>query len=641
MDDKFKSDRILEAFSSMKTTDTISFYNEDKLKKLEKYYIDPFNYVKDIMQDEDNFITGRRGTGKSTLLYRAYVECMNSWSQESYKKRILPVFIDLSKCNSISIIYNDKIKFEENFTYELLRNFKKHMYLFWDKLIPCEVGNEESDKLDILDEFISELDKLIMKGSTVSIKETDIQETDLKESQKDTNTSITLDEIKLGFKKSDKKISESKRKIEETNNLTIGEFFDFLESIKDFADIESIYIFIDEYSELKMENQRILSEILKKFRGSRNNIFFKVSAITDNYDIGEIRLQRDFYEITLDLYKFVNKSKSIKDAFDRLEKYTVNIIQQRLNAYECNISIQELFMKHNKAIRLLTRASMGIPRTLGIILKSAWIQTDAKGKARISEKDLLFGINSAGDAYFAFFRGAIGLGIPKVFDDIFQAIIERARQEQRVNQNKGANMFLISSFRDSHFKYLTENYLLHLLKKGDETTVKGQVGFSVYMIDLSFINRYNLGFTLERDTYRQQRFVYDDVVKSFDTYFTSTRKAFICPKCNTEYTQEQLYLPQFKTYLSYCPKDNCKLEKIEGYDYNEQELSLNETERKIIGTIRNKTKHDALLAKEIADIVGCNKYKVATFASKIDYTNIIKKEKLDGESEPYRYYRGK
>lgn len=157
------------------------------------------------------------------------------------------------------------------------------------------------------------------------------------------------------------------------------------------------------------------------------------------------------------------------------------------------------------------------------------------------------------------------------------------------------------------------------------------------MIDVAFINKYNLGFSLDRDIYRQQRFVYDDIMKSYDVYFTSTRKEFKCPLCGLEYTQEQLFLPQLNTYLDFCPKDQTKLVKIEGIEITE--YALTETERKIVGTIRNRTRNDAVFARDVAEIVGCNKIKVAKFAEKAIKEKLINREKLDGSSNPFRYYR--
>lgn len=637
--EEFFREKVMDSFSSMKTTDSISLEDIDKLRKLESYYIDPFNYISNIMQDEDNFIVGRRGTGKSTLLYRAFIECINSWEEEKriYKKRVLPIFIDLSKCDAISKKFDDEIKFEEYFTYELVRNFRNYIYLVWDKIVPYGSESEESLRLDDINRFMSELDEFIKRGSPISVNYLEERSLFGEGNTKNISAEILHNSFHLGGSKQTNSSKELETTIITKYNYTLGEFLDKLTLIKDFANITSIYVFIDEYSELSISNQKILAGLLKRLRGTRKGIYFKICAITDNYDLGEIRLQRDFYEISLDLYKFIERSNGLNDAFDRLKKFTENIVQERLNAYDCNIKIDNLFSDYNQSIELLTRASIGIPRTVGIILKEAWTQVGAKERFKITNDDLIFGIKSAGDSYYGFFSGNVGPVIPQFYEDMLEEILTRARKERKVNTGKAANMFLVKSFRDSHFKYLTENYLIHLLKKG-ETSVKGETSLSLYMIDVSFIYSYNLGFTLDRDIYRQQRFVYDDVMINYDVYFTKTRKEYKCPCCDKEYTQEQLLLPQLDTYIDFCPKDKTKLIKIEGAEM--PEYVLTETERKIVGTIRNRTRNDAILARDVAEIVGCNKIKVAKFAEKVTKDNLINREKVDGSSNPYRYYRG-
>lgn len=600
--EEFFSDKVIDAFSSMKTTDSISLDNSDHLKKLQDYYIDPFNYIKNIMQEEDNFIVGRRGTGKSTLIYRAFVECVNSWEKNNkiYKENILPIFIDLSKCDSLTQKIDEESKFEEYFTYEVLRSFRKYINLLWDKIIlSCESYEENN-----INKFMDELDNII---SALSINL----------NNKQSLIQIGFDNLAL-------------------SNYTLGEFLDRLTTIIELTETKSIYFFIDEYSELSIANQKILANLLKRLRGTRKGIYFKVCAITDNFDLGDIRLQRDFYEISLDLYKFIERSNGLNDAFNKLEKFTSNIVQERLNAFGCKVSIEGIFNDYQTAIAQLTRASMGIPRTVGIILKEAWTQVQAKEKYRITNDDLMFGIKSAGDSYYGFFKGNIGPIIPKFYDDMFEEILTRARKERKVNSQKSASMFLVNGFRDNHFKFLTENYMIHLLKK-DETSVKGETNLSLYMIDLSLIYKYNLGFSLDRDVYRQQRFVYNDIMKNYDVYFTNTRKQYVCPECKSEYTQEQLFLPQLDTYLDFCPKDKVKLINIEGVETTNKVFT--ETERKIIGTIRQRSINDAILARDVSEIVGCSTNKVAKFAEKIIKEKLINRERLDGINNPYRYYR--
>lgn len=214
-------------------------------------------------------------------------------------------------------------------------------------------------------------------------------------------------------------------------------------------------------------------------------------------------------------------------------------------------------------------------------------------------------------------------------------IVERARTERKVSPSKSASMFMIGGFRDGYFKYLSENYLIHLIKK-DETSVKGETGLSLYMLDWYSIDKYNLGFSIERDVYRQQHFVYNDIMKNYDSYFKDTRVAFRCPKCRSEYTQEQLFLPQLNQYLEVCPKDYTKLEKVEK-EYNSS--GYTEVERKIVGTIRNHSFENAIMAKEVAEIVGCSTMKVAKLAEKLcKNSEVIMREKKN--ENVFRYFGG-
>jgi len=100
--------KLTEAFNSILRADYISLDDLEQLEKLEGYYIDFYNTIGSILQKQDNFISGRRGSGKTALLFRAYYECLKTISPKLNKEtsifgnqKILPIFIDLSNCNDI------------------------------------------------------------------------------------------------------------------------------------------------------------------------------------------------------------------------------------------------------------------------------------------------------------------------------------------------------------------------------------------------------------------------------------------------------------------------------------------------------------------------------------------------------------
>lgn len=94
---------VRDTFQSILRADYISISDIKQLESLNDYYVDFFNLLPKVLQNQDSFINGRRGTGKTTLLMRAYYECMKTISpiikEDShllYNKKILPIYIDLS-----------------------------------------------------------------------------------------------------------------------------------------------------------------------------------------------------------------------------------------------------------------------------------------------------------------------------------------------------------------------------------------------------------------------------------------------------------------------------------------------------------------------------------------------------------------
>lgn len=99
---------VRDTFQSILRADYISISDIKQLQSLNDYYVDFFNLLPKVLQNQDSFINGRRGTGKTTLLMRAYFECMKTISpvirEEScilQNKKILPIYIDLSQCKEM------------------------------------------------------------------------------------------------------------------------------------------------------------------------------------------------------------------------------------------------------------------------------------------------------------------------------------------------------------------------------------------------------------------------------------------------------------------------------------------------------------------------------------------------------------
>lgn len=134
-----RGNRDLEdAFDSMLRTDYISLGDTEKLQLLGEYYVDYFRYLSGILSQTDQLIVGRRGTGKTTLMYRALVECMRSWNatEDSIaRSRTLGIYVDLSKCQPIyDVDLEDSKEFEHIFVTEICEAITAEITRSWPEV---------------------------------------------------------------------------------------------------------------------------------------------------------------------------------------------------------------------------------------------------------------------------------------------------------------------------------------------------------------------------------------------------------------------------------------------------------------------------------------------------------------------------
>jgi hypothetical protein len=416
--------------------------------------------------------------------------------------------------------------------------------------------------------------------------------------------------------------------------LNISDIINLIGEIRERASISSIYIFIDEFSSLPESLQRRFTTLLKKMLGNQRGIYLKLSVITDNYTLGSsIILQRDLFELPLDLDALVERSDSLNAAMAGLASFTERLIVQRLAAYT-SLSPSDLLDDPVRAYRELSRAAMGVPRTLGLAMHSAWHRAQSSARRRISHADIEYGIKSASRGYLNQLLGASkgGLAIPAYAREIWDALIGRAISERTKGKGGDASHFMVLPKHQEKLRLLNMFFVVHLLTDG-RTTKKEKLSRSLYCFDYGQCIENNLGYTTDKNVIRQQRFAYDDVLSPFDSFFNENEtKKFSCPKCGTTYTEDQLSVAG--TRLTFCPKDK---EDLMLYQAPEAGSSYTEEEIKIIGAIRSSDEESAKIARAIAGDVGCYPQKVGKFGEKLDRDGIIARKKM-AESPRYFYY---
>lgn len=619
MNDIDKIQKLRGAFQSILRADYISIDDIQQLAQLDDYYVDYFNNIPKVLQDQDSYISGRRGTGKTSLLMRCYYECLKTVSSKISKrslifndKKVLPLYIDLSQCKDI-FEKEDEKNIEHNFIKYLMKELKEQLAIMFEQS-KMRIFKEDTSKMPEFD-FISQA---LIEGITIK-REVTAQELTQKESMRD-GMAVGLSPEKLGLdvKIEDGYETEIVKSISETTNFNVQELLSALGAIRRNSKIDSIYVFIDEFSDLSDIEQKEFSALLKKLLGSKNNIFFKVGTITDRYDFGEkIIIGRDIFPIFLDLNDFVEKYGGIVTALRQLDDFTISLISKRLETYCSDIILNSVFDENiDEIITRITREAMGVPRTIGMILQNALIQTELSGKrTNITITDINVGIQETRKIYFSQFQGAVKKRIiPAFYMDMWNSILNRALAEKNKNKKepKPSSHFMLDPMRKKYMNIFCENFLIHFLEESRASKYGGN--YLLFSIDYGICVENNILFAEEKDEFTPARFIYDNTIAQYDCYFVEEQlKSYKCPECERIYKEEEVAQAKVKR----CFECDAKLIEIIHREVPMTEGNYTEVEVKILGLIGSLNEEEAMSASEIGDAIGCTWQKVSNWCSKV------------------------
>ena len=305
---------------------------------------------------------------------------------------------------------------------------------------------------------------------------------------------------------------------------------------------------------------------------------------------------------------------------NELQSLSKELIVTRIKEYT-DITPEDLLDNPEESWVELSRSAMGVPRTLGIALKQAFYRCLQSGRPRVRKSDIEYGIKYATKAYQDQFLGACGVAIPSYCENIWNTLILRAIEE-RSKVDAPCSHFMVLPKNEEKLRFLNMFFLIHLITKG-RTTKKEKYSRSLYVFDYGVCLENNLGYGTDKNTIRQQRFAYDNSLTEFDQFFSKTEeKKFQCPLCNSMFKESDLYLAG--RLLTFCPDDKTDLEEVPSRGYGSSRFT--EEEMKIIGAIRSSQEEDKLLARQVADDVGCYVQKVAKFGEKLEREHLIKRK---------------
>lgn len=623
---------VRDTFQSILRADYISISDIKQLENLNDYYVDFFNLLPKVLQNQDSFINGRRGTGKTTLLMRAYYECMKTISpcveQEStllHNKKVLPVYIDLSQCKEM--FSEDSENLEHSFIVKIVEEIKNQLETIFQST-KFKFGKKDFSKIE---EFDS-LSDTIREGILLKSQKRNIMLESKSSTTEKTEGSISLKDACVKGNKNIIDEGSASYEIDEVRGYNVQQFLGCLGRIRQRSGLDAIYIFVDEFSDLTDDEQSKFSILLKKLLGSKNNVFFKVGTITDRFYFGKnIIIGRDIYPIYLDLSDFVERYGGIVTASKELVTYTEKLIQKRLESFADGLTMDDIFKGNkNEILRRISREAMGVPRTIGLILQNALLQAEVKKEKFIQLSDINVGIRETRKIYFKQFQGAVQKQvIPGFYMDMWNSLLKRALDEKNKNTNRPASHFMIDPIRKKYLNIFCENFMVHCLEDGRASKYGGN--YVLYAIDYDICNDNSIIYADQKDEFTAVRFIYDSVFQAYDCYFLKDKiKSYKCPICNRIYDEKEVAQAKVKR----CFECDEKLEEIIHKDVPISDGNYTEVEVKILGIIATLNKDEAMSAVEIGDAVGCSFQKVANWCSKV----LAKKELIEIDKRGTRNY---
>lgn len=605
--------QIKNTFDSILRADYLSLDDLEQLSNLSDYYIDFFNSVSSILQKQDNYISGRRGTGKTTALLKGYYECLKSIKEkggsEYLSKKVLPIYIDLSNCGDIFDKDNFEL-FEIHFVRQIIDSLSRQLESIYDAK-SYGVFRKNNPAIDDL-EYI---EKILIEGKTIfTSQSTSYTSKDSVKQADEAIVSISPESIGGKISSKDEVGLETTKSYSQKKGLNVQEFLNKINDILKKAKIDSAFLFLDEYSDLNNEYQAKFSKLLKSFLGTKTNLFIKVGVITDRYDFGDkIIIGRDIFPIPLDLNEHVERLGGLSPTLKKLEESIPDLIQKRLNIYTNKVSIDEILKGNkNEIFSRIARESIGVTRTIGLILQNAWKQAEVSDN-KIGLSELSYGIRSARKTYQKQYEGALKRRlIPGFYNDLWKGIISKASNEKNKHPDRPASHLLVDPNRSNYLNVFKENFLLHLLEEGRSSKYGGN--YNLYSIDYDICLDLNIKYAENKDEYTAVRFIYDTVLSEYDSYFTDTKlKSYKCPQCNRIYQENEL--PHAK--VKRCFDDDEKLEEVVHQEFEISQGNLAEVEVKILGLIATLNQSDAMSAVEVANAVGCTRQKVSGWCSRV------------------------
>lgn len=487
-----KSDEVKECVSRL--SNNLRAENIEYDSYIELYSgVENINNINNI---NNTVIYGRRGSGKTHLLKALREKILNTFKVD----KNYPVFIDIRRVipyssNESSIPeFNAILIFKylmQELAYHLALNVE---FIFGlnklDSKNTLALTNQKSEINDLFDKLYLEFDgRRFNKIEKITVTDEEVSSL---------GGSVDISHkpsLKISADKKNKLTSSSSKE----SHISIFDIVNIIDDVIDFLYLNRITFIIDEWSEVNMDTQLYLAELLKK-SFSAIRVTLKIAAIPNRTNLG-IKTDQKFvgledggdiigYPLDMRYVIEVNKTQTRNffndliykhlyslrpNTVDKLLKDTKHKKSKIINLFFANVALNEILV-----------ACAGIPRDFMNLLVSSYdkflLTSQSKAK-RISVKN----VRSANLEWYETDKKEQVDKHPKereLLTKIVQEIIENKKSVHFLVAEKHSN--------NKHVQNLIDFRVMHLRKNGYSHKDHPGVSYNVYSIDYGCYNSLNI-----------------------------------------------------------------------------------------------------------------------------------------------------
>ncbi|OYD44279.1 hypothetical protein CHU00_17715 [Sphingobacterium cellulitidis] len=378
-------DKFLEFAESLKLVRRYRIEDSIKDKNIDDIYTDllPNNGIISKMNlPRTTLLVGRKGTGKSTIFQKSQKDLISN-------KKCISIYIDVKSLyeNSTPHLPDEIDNKEEihklliftNLIKDIILETKNKLSEFVHQSILKKVLGFDLHQIELITEELNSIESSILdvvKTIDVSFVKSLKKHKEIKSNAKSDDKLVLSKNPSISFQNNHSSLNSESFEFEQKliTYLDIkGNLIDKLKSIRKILGVNHLYIFLDDFSEIEEDAQKIFIDhfVAPLNNNSEDFVKFKIAVYPNRFYYGKLdnskldEISLDFYDAFYSYEKITNISKMEALALD----YTKRLIKKRLELFFPNNNWERFFdIKEDELFDTLFSASFNNPRKIGYLL---------------------------------------------------------------------------------------------------------------------------------------------------------------------------------------------------------------------------------------------------------------------------------